>query len=130
MTFLEVLEQVRGLLRSQGRISYRALKRQFELDDEYVADLKEALFFAHPQVTDEDGRGLGWIGGAAKEESENRRIGETGKGSSESKAVRSAESEVRSPQPPVAYTPKHLAERILAEQAAMEARGAPDGERK
>jgi len=34
------------------------------------------------------------------------------------------------PQPPIAYTPKHLAERILAEQAALEARGAPDGERK
>ena len=34
------------------------------------------------------------------------------------------------PQPPVSYTPKYLAERIRAEQAAMEARGAPDGERK
>jgi class 3 adenylate cyclase/predicted ATPase len=34
------------------------------------------------------------------------------------------------PQPPVTYTPKHLAERILAEQAAMEARGSTDGERK
>ena len=32
--------------------------------------------------------------------------------------------------PPVHYTPKHLAERILAEQAALEARDAPDGERK
>ncbi|MBI3757224.1 MAG: AAA family ATPase [Deltaproteobacteria bacterium] len=32
--------------------------------------------------------------------------------------------------PPRAYTPKHLAERILAEQAALEARGATDGERK
>ena len=31
---------------------------------------------------------------------------------------------------PVSYTPKHLAERILAEQAAMEARGVTDGERK
>jgi class 3 adenylate cyclase len=31
---------------------------------------------------------------------------------------------------PAAYTPKHLAERILAEQAAMESRGAQDGERK
>ncbi len=31
---------------------------------------------------------------------------------------------------PITYTPKHLAERILAEQAAMEARGIPDGERK
>jgi class 3 adenylate cyclase len=30
----------------------------------------------------------------------------------------------------VSYTPRHLAERILAEQAAMEARGVTDGERK
>src|SRR5262245_37718094 len=29
-------------------------------------------------------------------------------------------------QPPVAYTPKHLAERILAEQAALETRGATE----
>lgn len=34
------------------------------------------------------------------------------------------------PPPPVSYTPKHLAERIRAEQAALEARGAQDGERK
>jgi class 3 adenylate cyclase len=33
-------------------------------------------------------------------------------------------------QPPVSYTPKHLAERILAEREAMAARGIPDGERK
>src|SRR2546426_12765595 len=31
---------------------------------------------------------------------------------------------------PASYTPRHLAERILAEHAAMEARGATDGERK
>jgi class 3 adenylate cyclase/tetratricopeptide (TPR) repeat protein len=31
---------------------------------------------------------------------------------------------------PHSYTPKHLAERILAEQAALEARGASEGERK
>src|SRR5262249_57829350 len=34
------------------------------------------------------------------------------------------------PEAPRSYTPRHLAERILAEQAALEARGAPDGERK
>src|SRR5207245_2995217 len=33
-------------------------------------------------------------------------------------------------QPPASYTPPHLAERIRVEQAALEARGAPDGERK
>ena len=31
---------------------------------------------------------------------------------------------------PISYTPLHLTERILAEQAAMEVRGATDGERK
>ena len=35
-----------------------------------------------------------------------------------------------SSQPPASYTPNHLAERIRDEQAAMAARGAPDGERK
>src|SRR5712691_10999865 len=51
--------------------------------------------------------------------------------------VSSLKSQVPSPQPPAAsarspvnYTPRHLAERILAERGAMEARGAPDGERK
>src|SRR5215475_267715 len=42
-------------------------------------------------------------------------------------------SEAAKPGPtpdPRSYTPKHLAERILAEQAAMESRGAQDGERK
>src|SRR5499433_2487794 len=33
-------------------------------------------------------------------------------------------------QSPARYTPRHLAERIRAEREAMEARGAPDGERK
>src|SRR5262249_38014318 len=35
-----------------------------------------------------------------------------------------------SPQPPSSYTPLHLAERIRAEPAALEARGNIDGERK
>src|SRR5262249_14599293 len=45
-------------------------------------------------------------------------------------SVQSLESGVPPSQPPASYTPKHLAERILAEQAAMEARGTVDGERK
>src|SRR5712692_3495132 len=44
--------------------------------------------------------------------------------------VRSSESRVQPSSSPRSYTPKHLAERILAEQAAMAARGALDGERK
>src|SRR5215471_8823755 len=39
-------------------------------------------------------------------------------------------SQAAHPEPPVRYTPKHLAERILAEQAVLEARSGTDGERK
>lgn len=63
MTFVETLEQVRGLLQSKGRISYRALKRQFALDDEYVEDLKAELIEAERVAGDEDGiRIPGFIG--------------------------------------------------------------------
>src|SRR5262245_17686121 len=44
--------------------------------------------------------------------------------------VVSSSLSVTTPPPPRDYTPKHLADRILAEQVAMEARGAADGERK
>jgi Double zinc ribbon len=47
--------------------------------------------------------------------------------------VARSQSPVASPQPPVSRSvayPPHLAERIRAEQTAMEARGATDGERK
>jgi class 3 adenylate cyclase len=120
MTFLEVLEQVRGLLQSQGRVSYRALKRQFELDDEYVADLKEELLFSYPQVADEDGRGLVWTGVPPVSSSTFQVSG------SQPPDARRQTLDPR----PISYTPPHLAERILAEQTAMEARGATEGERK
>ena len=59
MTFKEVLAQVVDWLQENKRISYRALKRQFDFDDEYLEDLKDELLFSHP-VVDEDGRGLIW----------------------------------------------------------------------
>jgi hypothetical protein len=34
MDFYEVLDDVLELLRSRGRVTYRALKAQFQLDDE------------------------------------------------------------------------------------------------
>src|SRR4029450_4774274 len=62
MTFDEVLEQVRELLQSKGRVAYRALKRRFELDDEYLEDLKAELIDAEQVARDEDGKVLVWIG--------------------------------------------------------------------
>ena len=64
MTFDDVLEQVIQLLQRQGRVSYRALKRRFALDDDYLEDLKEELVHAQRVATDEDGRILVWTGDA------------------------------------------------------------------
>ncbi len=36
MTFNEILGQVWELLQREGRVSYRALKLQFNLDDEFI----------------------------------------------------------------------------------------------
>src|SRR5262245_10778857 len=55
--------------------------------------------------------------------------GKKQKAKSQSRVQRLASS-VSLSQSPASYTPRHLAERILAEQAALEARGATDGERK
>ena len=63
MTFNEVLSQTITMLHEHGRVSYRALMRQFALDDAYLEDLKDALLYAYPQVVD-DGRGLVWSGDA------------------------------------------------------------------
>jgi predicted ATPase/class 3 adenylate cyclase len=62
MTFDEILEQVITLLKRQGRVSYRALKMRFDLDDEYLDVLKEELIDAQRLATDEDGRILVWAG--------------------------------------------------------------------
>ena len=62
MTFVETLEQVRELLQSKGRLSYRALKRQFALDDDYVEDLKAELIDSERVASDEDGKVLVWVG--------------------------------------------------------------------
>jgi hypothetical protein len=43
MTFKEVLAQVIDWLQQDKRITYRALQRQFDLDDAYLEDLKEEL---------------------------------------------------------------------------------------
>ena len=64
MTFDEVLAHVLDLLQRQGHVSYRALKRRFELDDEYLEDLAE-LIDAQRLAVDEDGKVLVWISGTA-----------------------------------------------------------------
>src|SRR5499427_8240065 len=64
MTFDEILAQIIDLLKHQGRVSYSALKRRFDLNDDYLNHLKDELLFAHP-VVDADNRGLVWTGETA-----------------------------------------------------------------
>ena len=106
MTFEEMLDQALAMLQRRGRVTYGMLTRQFQLDEEALADLKEALLYTSPEVRDEAGRGLVWTGEAV--------------------ATLQGPSLPASPQPrePLAYTPPYLAEKILTSKAALE------GERK
>src|SRR5712691_1625486 len=58
-----MLEQVIALLQRHGRVSYRALKVQFELDDDRLDLLKEELIDIQHVARDQDERMLVWTGG-------------------------------------------------------------------
>src|SRR5262245_4490014 len=60
MDFYTVLDQVLALLRQRGRVSYRALKRQFDLDDAYLDDLKVEIIEVHQCAVDQNGIMLVW----------------------------------------------------------------------
>src|SRR5215831_2901772 len=106
MTFEEILNQALALLQRQGRVSYRALKRQFGVDDSYLADLKFEIIEVHRAAVDQDNTILVWTGGNTP-------------------ASPSAPAPT-SPQDhePLSYTPQHLAEKILMSRSVLE------GERK
>ena len=65
MTFAETLAQVVELLRSEKRVTYRALKRRFNIDDAYLADLAAELIEAKHLAIDENGAVLVWVGDAS-----------------------------------------------------------------
>ncbi|HEV8716275.1 MAG TPA: adenylate/guanylate cyclase domain-containing protein, partial [Candidatus Binatia bacterium] len=118
MKFSEVVGQTIAWLQREGRVSYRALKREFDLDDEYIEDLKVELIETKELAIDKEGKMLVWRGEVPPAPAAH--------------PVVSSPQSTAAPhsQPPASYTPKHLAERILAERAALEARGGADGERK
>src|SRR5712692_616331 len=106
MTFEEILDQAIAMLQRRGRLTYGALRRQFQLDDAYLEDLKAELIEGQRLAVDEDSRVLVWTGAAV--------------------------SAPHPPAPPVkdqdrlplAYTPPYLAEKILTSRSVLE------GERK
>ena len=121
MTFEELLDQVLAMLQRRGRVAYRAVQRQFDLDDTALADVKEALLYAHPELVADDGRGLRWTGVAGPTHTLTATPPEV------SLLPTASEAPVRSRAPdttPLAYTPPHLTDKILAARPALE------GERK
>jgi class 3 adenylate cyclase/tetratricopeptide (TPR) repeat protein len=102
MTFDELLSRVHDLLQHQGRLSYRALKRRFNLNDDDLEDLKAELIRAQRLAIDEDGEVLVWMG-------RPERLPVLGTVPSRA---------------PLTYTPLYLAEKIRTSKRALE------GERK
>ena len=109
MTFEDIVDQAIVMLQRRGRLTYRMLKRQFDLDDEAVEDLKLELIKGQRLAVDEDGDVLVWAGDTA----------------SASPPVASAPASATAHMPPpITYTPKYLTEKILTTRSALE------GERK
>jgi class 3 adenylate cyclase len=99
--FVAIVDQAIALLRQRGRLTYRTLQLQFQLDDAHLEALKDELIEGQRLAVDEASRVLVWTGapGAAVPAS--------------------------TPAPaPLTYTPPYLAEKILTSRSALE------GERK
>ena len=116
MTFDDILAQVLDLLQRQGRVSYRALKRRFEIDDDYIEDLKAEIIQAKRLAVDEDGAVLVWMSAHAAA---------SGSPSPAATPREPAATAVAEPaRELLSYTPPYLAEKILTSRSALE------GERK
>ncbi len=106
MDLYAILDQVVDLLRQRQRVTYRALKVQFHLEDEALEALKEELIYGQRLAVEEDDRVLVWTGDAGT-------------------APAATSAPVETPaRVPLTYTPSYLAEKILTSKSALE------GERK
>ena len=62
MRFRDILTEVIGWLQQDERLSYRALKRQFNLDEDDLEDLKLELIEVKQVAVDQDRKMLVWTG--------------------------------------------------------------------
>jgi hypothetical protein len=62
MRFYEVVTQAIALLQREGRVSYRALKLEFDLTDEILNAVKEELIDIKELAAEQDGKMLVWVG--------------------------------------------------------------------
>ena len=71
MKFSEVVAQTLAWLQREGRVSYRALKREFELEDEFLEDLKVEIIEAKRLASDENDKVLVWMGNPGTQDAGN-----------------------------------------------------------
>ena len=62
MDFVAVVDQAIALLRQRGRLTYRTLQLQFQLDAEHLEALKDEIIKGQRLAADEDGAVLVWTG--------------------------------------------------------------------
>jgi class 3 adenylate cyclase len=106
ITFEEMLDQAIAMLQRRGRLTYRTLQLQFQLDEVHLEALKDELIYGQRLAVDEDGRVLVWTGDL---------------GTAPPAPVTLAGRPTRTP---LTYTPPYLAEKIFTSRSALE------GERK
>jgi class 3 adenylate cyclase/tetratricopeptide (TPR) repeat protein len=104
--FVALVDQVIALLRQRGRVTYRTLQRQFQLDADALTDLLGELRYAHRDAVREDEQGIVWT--------DDARLTSPATATPAEQAARA----------PLTYTPAYLAEKILTSRSALE------GERK
>jgi class 3 adenylate cyclase/tetratricopeptide (TPR) repeat protein len=115
MTFDDILAHVRELLQRDGRVSYRALKLRFDMNDDYIEGIKDELIYAKKLAVDEENRVLVWTGAQGSAAAPFPAPGMPDLTPSPLTEQERA---------PLSYTPQHLAEKILTSRSALE------GERK
>src|SRR5262249_57145658 len=102
MDFEAILDQAIAMLQRRGRVTYRALNRQLNLDDAFLEDLTVELIKGQRLARDEDGEVLVWTGDTAS-------------------PVAPAPTPLPATAPaPLAYTPPYLVEKILTTRSAIE----------
>src|SRR5437762_1208319 len=101
MDFYAILDQVVALLRQRQRVTYRALQRQFDLDDALLEDVKVELIKGQRLAVDEDGDVLVWA---------------SAPGNAPLAAAVLANTPERAP---LACAPPYLAEKILTSRSAL-----------
>ena len=104
MTFEEILDQAIAMLQRRGRLTYGALKRQFQLDDAYLEDLKNELIAGQRLAIDEGGNVLVWTGEAAAPPASPR---------PSAQPVTQEVSLSQTPPPPATPSPSHAERRQL-----------------